>query len=145
MIKFLHGSWAYMLVLMYFVTLIVYIRAIINNKVFNFTREFRLAGFTLIVFSIQVLLGIITWFASNYFEGVRHGQMGVYMKNATDRLLFLEHPVMMFAAWLLTYYGYKRMKNAVSSQKKYMAVILSYGLAFLLILIRIPWHHWPVK
>ena len=142
MIKFLHGSWAYLVILMFILTLINYVWAYIKNKVFDYTREFRLASFTLIVFTIQILLGLSTWLTSHYFEGIKHGQMGLYMKNAADRLLVMEHPVMMLIAWLLTFYGFNRMKNAMTSKKKYMAIIMLYGLAFLLILMRIPWQNW---
>ena len=145
MIKFLHSSWAYLLILMYVVTIATYFLGLIKNKVFNYTREFRLASFTLIVFTIQILLGLATWFTSHYFEGIRNGQMSNFMKNATDRLLVLEHPVMMLIAWILTIYGYKRMKKAMTSKKKYMAVIITYGIALLLVLIRIPWHNWLAK
>ncbi len=145
MIKFLHGSWAYFLILVFLITLIMYIGALVKNKVFDYTREFRLASFTLIVFTIQILLGLTTWFTSHYFEGIQNGQMSNFMKNATDRLLVLEHPVMMLIAWFLTIYGYKRMKNAMTSKKKYMAVIITYGTALLLVLIRIPWHNWLAK
>ncbi len=142
MIKFLHGSWAYLVILMYIITLGTYFFVFVKNKIFDYSKEFRLASFTLIVFTIQILLGLATWFTSHYFEGIRNGQMGVYMKNATDRLLVLEHPVMMLIAWLLTFYGFNRMRKAMSSKKKYMAVIITYGIAFLLILGRIPWHNW---
>ena len=142
MIKFLHSSWAYLVILMYIITLGTYFFVFVKNKIFDYSKEFRLASFTLIVFTIQILLGLTTWFTSQYFEGIRHGQMSVYMKNATDRLLVLEHPVMMLIAWLLTFYGFNRMRKAMSSKKKYMAVIITYGIAFLLILGRIPWHNW---
>ncbi len=142
MIKFLHGSWAYLVMLLFVITIINYVLAYIKNKVFDYSKEFRLASFTLIVFSIQILLGIITWFNSHYFEGIKHGQMGLYMKNSADRLLVMEHPAMMLIAWLLTFYGFNRMKNAMTSKKKYMAIIMLYGLAFLLILMRIPWQNW---
>jgi len=142
MIKFLHSSWAYLVILMFLLTLVNYITAYVKNRIFDYNKDFRIAGFTLIILSIQVLLGFGAWFSSTYFEGIQHGQMGVYMKSAHDRLLVVEHPTMMIIAWLLTFYGYKRMKKAESSQKKFMAVILLYGLAFLLILARIPWSDW---
>jgi len=142
MIKFLHSSWAYLVILMFLLTLVNYITAYVKNRIFDYNKDFRIAGFTLIVLSIQVLLGFGAWFSSTYFEGIQHGEMGVYMKSAHDRLLVVEHPTMMIIAWLLTFYGYKRMKKAGSSQKKFMAVILFYGLAFLLILARIPWSTW---
>lgn len=142
MIKYLHSTWAYLVILIYVITLATYFWSLFKNKVFDFSKEFRLASFTLIVLSIQILLGLSTWFTSQYFEGIRNGQMGVYMKNAGDRLLVMEHPVMMLIAWLLTFYGFNRMRKAMSSKKKYMAVIITYGIAFLLVLGRIPWHNW---
>jgi heme A synthase len=142
MVKFLHGSWAILVILMFLITLGSYMFAYAKNKVFDFKTDFRLANFTLIVFIIQVILGIGAWFSSPYFEGIKQGHMKTYMKSAHDRLLVVEHPTMMLIALLLALYGYRRMKLATSSKKKYMAIIIFYGLAFLLILARIPWKTW---
>jgi len=142
MIKFLHSSWAFIVLLTFLFTLINFLLGYTKNRIFNYAKDFRLATFTLIVFSIQIILGITAWFSSSYFTGIRQGHMGEYMTSAHDRLLVVEHPVMMLIAWLLTFYGYKRMKSAESSKKKFMAVILLYGIAFLLILVRIPWKTW---
>jgi len=138
----LHSSWAIAVILTFLITLFSFLSGYLKNRIFNYTKDFRLATFTLIVFSIQVILGLFAWFFSTYFTGIRQGHMGEYMKSAHDRLLVVEHPVMMLIAWLVTFYGYNRMKSAESSKKKFMAVILLYGLAFLLILIRIPWKTW---
>ncbi len=142
MIKFLHGSWAFIVLFMFALTLANYITAYLKNNVFNFNKDFRLASFTLIVFYIQIILGFIAWFTSDYFTGIRQGHMGAYMKHAHDRLLVVEHPAMMLIALILAHYGYNRMKKAESSKKKFMAIFIFYGLAFLLILARIPWNSW---
>jgi len=142
MIKFLHSSWAFLVLFIFLLTISNYIYAYIKNRVFNFNLDFRLASFTLIILYIQIILGFINWFTSSYFQGIKDGQMGVYMKNSHDRLLVMEHPVMMLVALLLVHYGFRRMKKAESSKKKYMAIILFYTLAFLLILVRIPWKTW---
>jgi len=142
MIQFIHSAWAYLVILMFLVTLIIYAINLSKNKVFDYNKDFRLASFTLIVFYFQIVLGLITWLTSDYFAGIRQGHMKEYMKFAHDRLLVVEHPTMMLIALLLTHYGFKRMKKAESSRKKYMAVILLYGIAFLLILLRIPWSVW---
>jgi hypothetical protein len=139
---FLHSSWAYLVVILFMITLFKYIFAFINKKIFDFNTDFRLASFTLIVLYIQIVLGLITWFTSEYFTGIKQGHFGEYMKHAHDRLLVLEHPTMMLIVLLLTHYGFNRMKKAENSQKKYIAVIWTYGIAFLLILLRIPWNIW---
>jgi hypothetical protein len=142
MIGFLHSSWAFLVVILFIITLIKYIYALINKKIFDFNTDFRLASFTLIVLYFQIVLGFITWFTSDYFQGIKQGHFGEYMKHAHDRLLVIEHPVMMLIVLLITRYGFKRMKNAGSSQKKYISIILTYGISFLLILLRIPWNIW---
>ncbi len=142
MIKFLHGSWAILVLLMFVLTLINYLSAYYKNRIFDFNRDFRLASFTLITFVIQALLGLLAWFTSSYFQGIQQGHMGTYMKNAHDRLLVVEHPTMMLIALVLAFYGFNRMKKAERSKKKYMAIIIFYGLSFLLILGRIPWKTW---
>jgi hypothetical protein len=142
MIQFIHSYWAYLLILLFVATLAKYLLGFISRKVFDFNTDYRLASFTIIVFDIQIILGLINWFVSPYFSGIRSGHMGEYMKNAHDRLLVLEHPVMMLIALLLIHYGFRRMKNAIGSQKKYMAVLLTYGIAFFLVLLRIPWKIW---
>ncbi len=142
MIKFLHGSWAILVLLMFVLTLINYLSAYYKNRIFDINRDFRLASFTLITFVIQALLGLLTWFTSSYFQGIQRGHMGAYMKNAHDRLLVVEHPTMMLIALVLAFYGFNRMKKAEHSKKKYMAIIIFYGLSFLLILGRIPWKTW---
>ena len=142
MIKFLHSSWAILVLLMFVLTLINYLSAYYKNRIFDINRDFRLASFTLITFVIQALLGLLTWFTSSYFQGIQRGHMGAYMKNAHDRLLVVEHPTMMLIALVLAFYGFNRMKKAEHSKKKYMAIIIFYGLSFLLILGRIPWKTW---
>ncbi len=142
MIQFLHSTWAFLVLFMFAFTLTNYLVAYFQNKVFSFNKDFRLASFTLIVFYIQAILGLLAWFTSDYFTGIKQGHMGEYMKHAHDRLLVVEHPLMMLLALLLAHYGFNRMKKAESSKKKYMAIILFYGLAFLFILSRIPWNIW---
>ena len=142
MAAYLHSIWAILVVLMFIITLGDYIIGFANNRVFNFNIDFRLASFTLIILTIQVVLGLGAWFSSPYFKGIQQGQMGTYMKSAQDRLLVVEHPTMMLIALLVAFYGFNRMKKAESSKKKYMPIIIFYGLSFLMILARIPWQKW---
>jgi len=142
MIKFLHSYWAVLVLLMFIITLFVFLKAFINKKVFSYNKDFRIATFALIVFDIQILLGLINYFGSTYFQGLQEGKLGAYMKVAHDRQMVMEHPVMMLLALLLMHYGYRRMKKGMSSPKKYMSILIFYGIAFLMVLIRIPWKTW---
>jgi len=61
------------------------------------------------------------------------------MKNAHSRLAAVEHPAMGIIGLLLVLYGFRRMFYQIDRKKKYMSIILFYGLALLLVLLRIPW------
>jgi len=142
MIQFLHSYWAFLVVLLFVLTLVTNVSALLSKKQFTYSRDFRLASFTLIAFYIQVVLGLINYFTSTYFDGLLNGHFGEYMKVAHDRQIVMEHPVMMLLVLLLMHYGFNRMKKAQNDAKKQMAVIIFYGIGFLLVLVRIPWHTW---
>lgn len=142
MIQFSHSYWAYLVVFMLVFTLATFITGFLSKKRFSYNRDFRLALFTLIVFYIQIALGLINYFDSRYFEGLKNGKFGDYMKVTHDRQAVMEHPVMMLIVLTLLHYGYKRMKKAETSPKQYIAIIIFYGIGFLLTMIRIPWHTW---
>ncbi len=139
MIQFLHHYWAYLVLFMFALTVFGSLGAFLSGKKFNFNSDFRLALFTLISFVIQVILGFFAYFTSDHFQGILQGHMGEYMKSAPDRLIVVEHPTMMLIALWFTYYGFKRMSRNIENRKKFLDLIIFYGIAFILILIRIPW------
>ena len=142
MIQFLHSNWAILVLIMFAITISKAIFNYLKGKSFKYDTDFRLASFTLIALYIQIILGIINWFSSDYFTGIKNGQMGEFMKQAHSRLIIVEHPLMTLIALLLAHYGFKRVQKNPTSKKKFMSVIIFYGLAFLLILSRIPWSNW---
>ena len=142
MIQFLHRSWAFIVVIMFVITLVKYILSLTGGKRFTYATDFRLALFTLITLYIQIALGLFTWFTSKYFQGILDGKMGELMKQSHSRLLTIEHPVMMLIVLLLVHYGFNRMKKSLTDKKRFMPVIIFYGIGFLLILLRIPWSTW---
>ena len=139
MLKFLHHYWAYLLLIMLITIIIKAVYSLFSGNKFNFSTDFRLATFTWIVFEIQILLGLTVYFTSDYFQGIKEGHFGEYMKSAPDRLIVMEHPVMMIIAFLILYYGYNRLKKVQDSRREWIDIIIFYGLAFLLVLLRIPW------
>ena len=142
MIQFTHSYWAYFVLFLMVFTLVTFIKSLLRKKPFSYNRDFRLASFTLIAFYIQGALGILNYFGSHYFEGLKNGKFGEYMKVAHDRQAVMEHPAMMILALILIHYGFNRMKKNTNSAKQQMAIIIFYGIGFLLVLIRIPWQTW---
>ncbi len=139
MIKFLHHYWGYLVLFMFIVVLINSLTGFIKKRPFDYSKDFRLALFTAVVFDIQVVLGLIAYFTSNYFQGIKNGHMGEYMKNAADRLIVVEHPLMMLLALLFIHYGLSRLKKLPNSRQRYLDILIFYGLAFIFVISRIPW------
>jgi len=139
MIKFIHHYWGYFLLLLFVLLLVRSFVGFIKKRNFDYTTDFRLALFTAIVFDIQVVIGLIAYFTSPYFDGIKNGHMGEYMKNASDRLIVVEHPLMMLIALLFVHYGLRRLKKMPNSRQRFLDILIFYGIAFLLILSRIPW------
>ena len=139
MIKFIHHYWAYLVLVMLIIVLLNSIIGLIKKRNFEYAKDFRFALFTAIVFYIQVIIGFIVYFTSSYFEGIKNGHMGEYMKNASDRLIVVEHPTMMIIALLFIQYGLYRLKKFQANRQRFLDILIFYGIAFILVMARIPW------
>ena len=139
MIKFLHASWAYFTLFALIFVIAQHSYNLFSGRKYRLQVEFRLALLGLIFFAVQVVLGIINFLYSDYFHALRNGSFPDVMKNAHSRLAAVEHPAMGIIGLLLILYGFRRMFYQIDRKKKYMSIILFYGLALLLVLLRIPW------
>ncbi len=139
MIKYLHSAWGLFTVLLMIFVVIHHVRGLWGRKPYGLRSDFRLALFALVVFGIQFLLGLLNFFTSEYFQGIREGHTGEYMKNAHTRLLIVEHPTMSLIALLLMLYGFRRMYYQVDPRRKYWSIALFYALALLALAVRLPW------
>lgn len=135
MIKILHSYWAYIVLAILVVTVINAIVAFIQKKEFTH-KEFRLGLFSLIATHTQLLIGFLVYFVGGFQKGLGD------MKDASVRLLALEHPLTMIIAIVLITVGWSRHKKQVKSEAKFKTFIIFYGIALLLIVSRIPWSNW---
>lgn len=141
MILKLHSYWAYLAVLMLLFSVTIFKLGWFKYKKFT-ERERKLALITLIIFHIQLLIGLAWYFMSPPYQALKHMGMGAAMKDGYIRLLTVEHPILMLTAITLITVGYSKHKKQTEDRKKYFTLALFYGLAFLLILIRLPWQNW---
>lgn len=138
---FLHSWWAYLV-------LVILIIASINSLIGYFSKkeygamDFRIALFTLIVTHIQLLIGIVLYFVSPYFQAFSEGGMGEVMKDSTLRLYLVEHPLMMILAVILITVGYSKHKKKLTSRPKFKMLSIFYTLGLIFLLSRIPWSAW---
>lgn len=137
-VKMLHSYWAYLV-------LIILIIATFNALFKSFTkkdyeaRDFRISLFTLIVSHIQLLIGVVFWFVSDYFNEM---SMGEIMKNSALRRNVVEHPFTMIIAVALITIGYSKHKKKLISSKKLKTIAVFYTIALILVLSMIPWKTW---
>lgn len=139
-VQFIHSYWAYLVVIMLFIATFNGIIGFAANKEYSATN-FRIALFTLIVSHIQLLIGIVLYFTSGNMARWEGG-MSEVMGNDTIRLYLVEHPLMMIIAIALITIGYSKHKKKLTSRPKFKMLAIFYGIAFLVVLSRIPWNAW---
>ena len=136
-LKTVHSYWAFFVL---FILVAVIINAFIGRymgKEFS-TKDLRISLFGLIFSHIQLLIGLILYFVSPWFDQWAAIGMGV-MKDAQARLYLVEHPITNILAIVLITIGWSMHKRQSESSKKFLRIILFYSLGLLLLLSRIPW------
>jgi len=137
-LKILHRYWAYLVLFMIVVATFNALYKSITKKEYE-ARDFRMSLFTLIVSHIHLLIGVVLWFAADYFSEM---SMGEIMKNATMRSNVVEHPLTMIIAVALITIGYSKHKKKLTSKNKLKTIAIFYTLALILVLAKIPWKIW---
>ena len=127
--------------------LFVLVAAIVNafigrymGKEFS-VKDLRISLFGLIFSHIQLLIGLILYFVSPWFDQWASIGIGV-MKDPQTRLYLVEHPITNIQAIVLITMGWSMHKRQFESSKKFLRIILFYSLGLLLLLSRIPWSTW---
>ncbi|MFQ3237840.1 MAG: ABC-type multidrug transport system fused ATPase/permease subunit [Olleya marilimosa] len=137
-LKMLHHYWAYLVLFMIVVATFNAVYKTMTKKEYE-ARDFRMSLFTLIVSHIHLLIGLVLWFAADYFSEM---SMGEIMKNATMRSNVVEHPVAMLLAVALITVGYSKHKKKLTSTNKLKSIAIFYSIALVLVLAKIPWKAW---
>ena len=139
--KNLHSYWA-------FLVLIVILLAIgnafigkIKGKDFE-SKDLRISLFGLIFSHLQLLIGLILYFVSPWFDQWSALGMGGVMKDPQTRLYLVEHPFTNIIAIVLITMGWSLHKRQSDSGKKFLRIGLFYSFGLLLLLSRIPWNNW---
>ena len=105
-------------------------------------RNYRAADdksnfFFMLSCDIQLLLGLILYFANSWFERLK--DIGNNMKDAGNRFFTMEHGLLMIIAIILVHVGRVSVKKAPTSAAKHKRALIFFGLAVVLILAAIPW------
>ena len=139
-LKTVHSYWAFFVLTILFIAILNALIRIISKKSFNST-DLRISLFGLIFSHIQLLIGLILYFISPWFDQWSSLGMGV-MKNNESRLYLVEHPITNILAIFFITIGWSLHKKQSESSKKFLRISLFYGLGYILLLSRIPWSKW---
>ena len=96
-----------------------------------------------IALDIQMLLGLILYFALSPATRAAMQNMGAAMSNATLRYWSVEHLVGMVLAVAAAHIGQTRMRRAATNEARYKTGAMFVAIALVLILISIPWPGMP--
>ncbi len=140
-VKTLHSYWAYLVLLILIFATINAIIKFIGKKEYH-AKDFRVSLFTLIVMHIQLLIGIVLFFVSDYLSLISEMGMGSIMKNSSLRSNIIEHPITMILVVILITIGYSKHKKKLTSTSKFKTITIFYTLSLLLVLAKIPWNMW---
>ncbi|HXJ98985.1 MAG TPA: hypothetical protein VNJ50_09070 [Gelidibacter sp.] len=140
-VKMLHSLWAYLTLLLIVIAALNALFKFFGNKEFH-PIDFRISLFTLIVTHIQLLLGLVLFFAADYLSLFSELGMGGIMKNSILRSNIVEHPLMMIIAVILITVGYSKHKKKLTSKPKFKVLAIFYTLALVCVLAKIPWNTW---
>ncbi len=139
-LKTVHSYWAFFVLTILFIAILNSLIRIISKKSFNST-DLRISLFGLIFSHIQLLIGLILYFISPWFDQWSSLGMGV-MKNNESRLYLVEHPITNILAIFFITIGWSLHKKQSESSKKFLRISLFYGFGYILLLSRIPWSKW---
>lgn len=140
-IKIVHSYWAYLVVLILVLASFNALLKFFSKKPYD-AKDFRISLFALIVSHIQLLIGILLYFISPYFEAFSENSMAEIMGNSTIRLYLIEHPLTMIISIVLITMGYSKHKKKLSSAPKFKTLAIFYTFALVVLLSRIPWKSW---
>ena len=140
-IKILHSYWAYLVLFILILGTLNSLFKLFGSKDFT-AKDLRINLFTLIVSHIQLVLGMILYFISDYLTLVSEMGMGEVMKNSTLRDKIIEHPLTMIIGIILITVGYSKHKKKEASKSKFKIIAIFYTIALVLILAKIPWDLW---
>ena len=95
-----------------------------------------------IAFDVQLLVGLILYFALSPLTTMAMQDMGAAMHAAPIRYWAVEHPFGMLVALILAHVGRVMIRRANEAKKARMALIF-FALALLIVLGATPWPNMP--
>ena len=116
-LKTVHSYWAFFVLSILFIAILNALIKRISKKSFN-SIDLRISLFGLIFSHIQLLIGVILYFISPWFDQWASLGIGV-MKNNESRLYLVEHPITNILAILFITIGWSLIKNKANHLRNF--------------------------
>lgn len=134
----LHSFLRYILLFLIIFAIVRSVKGLLNKTTFNPTDN-KIGLFLMITAHTQLLIGLFLYFISPFIQIAMVRGMGFAMKDAVIRFWAVEHIGGMVAAIALITIGRIITKKATNDNQKHKRSVIFYTLAFLLIMMLIPW------
>ena len=108
----------------------------IHGKVYGKSfrvNDLRISIFGIIFSQIKLLIGLILYFISPWFDKWCSMGMGV-IKNKESRFYLVEYPITNILAIILINIGWSLHKRQSESSKKFIRIALFYGFGFVFLI-----------
>ena len=138
LIKILHYYWSLLVLFFLIYTVFNALIGRIKGKDFK-SKDLRISLFGLIFSHIKLLIELMLYFISPWFN--QWSKLGIVnvMFNSQIRFYLVENPLVNIIAILLITVGWSVHKKQSDPEKKFLRIFLFYGLGLLLLLTRISW------
>ena len=93
----------------------------------------------MIALDVQMLLGLLLYGVLSPYTAAAMNDFGAAMRDPMLRFWAVEHLSMMFGAVILVHVGRVLARKTADAAKKRTRLLICFGLAFLLILLGMPW------
>ena len=110
-----------------------------SNRTFK-AGDRKLVLFTLITAHLQLIIGLYQYIAGPWgIKLLENATMGEVMKNTLSRFYLVEHAVGMLIGIALITVANSASKKASEPQAKWNRLFWLYGIAFVIIMVSVPW------
>ncbi len=133
-----HSLLAWVLMGLALVAIVTSLIGWFGKKPFTSTNS-KIALFLTITADIQLLIGLVMYFATSEITKMAFQDFGAAMKTPELRFYAVEHILIMIIAIALLHIGKVKAKKAATDIQKHKISAIFYTIATVLLLSRVPW------
>ncbi|KQR69700.1 hypothetical protein [Pedobacter sp. Leaf176] len=127
-LKSAHSGWRYIVFILLLIAVIKALSGWLGNKTYT-EGDRKLNVFTLISAHIQLVIGLVLYFAGDWYKADSSNAIGRYWK--------MEHISMMILAIILITIGNSKSKKLTEAVAKHRTIAVFFSLALIIVVVTI--------